>query len=253
VHTPARTRARERARQRGHPSPCRRVAPLHRATPGLTTAWRACRPYHAFVLVGRAVDALFARWHAHLSFRRLAGALSAAGDLCFPSDPRPRRRGLTPDKAALFSTLSVPLASLFTLRVLLCPTGAHTRPCEGRRRCARNRAAEPSSSPEALPLSRLRRRPSCSRRRGRATGTHPRQPGRRLPHLERNQSIQIATTSSLYFTSPLRTSFRPTGRTSVRPSQCTWSSTRTHAGEHPDVPPRSSPPWPSHRHACALK
>jgi hypothetical protein len=33
----------------------------------------------------------------------------------------------------------------------------------------------------------------------------------------------------------------PPGRTSVRPSQCSCSSTRTHAGEHPGVPPRSSP------------
>jgi hypothetical protein len=45
----------------------------------------------------------------------------------------------------------------------------------------------------------------------------------------------------------------PPGRTSVRPRQCTRSSTRTHAGEHPGVPPRSSPPWPSHLLACALK
>jgi hypothetical protein len=85
------------------------------------------------------------------------------------------------------------------------------------------------------------------------TGNHPRQPNRRLAHLERNQSTQIATTSSLCFTSPPRTSFRPPGRTSVRTSQCVRSSTRTHAGEHPGVPPRSSPLWPSHRHACALK
>jgi hypothetical protein len=63
-------------------------------------------------------------------------------------------------------------------------------------------------------LSRLRRRPSCYRRRGRATGTHPRQPSRRLPHLKRNQSIQIATTSSLYYTAPPRTSFRPGARAS---------------------------------------
>jgi hypothetical protein len=66
------------------------------------------RPYHALVLVGRAVDALFACWHFHLSFYRLAGTLSAVGDLCFPTDPRPRRRGLTPAKTALLSTLSVP-------------------------------------------------------------------------------------------------------------------------------------------------
>jgi hypothetical protein len=45
----------------------------------------------------------------------------------------------------------------------------------------------------------------------------------------------------------------PPRRTSVSPSQCTCSSTRTHVGEHPGVPPRNSPPWPSHRHACALK
>jgi hypothetical protein len=77
-------------------------------------------------------------------------------------------------------------------------------PREGRRRRMRNRAAELSSSPEASPLSRLRRCTSCPRRRGRATGTHPCQPSRRLPHLERNQSTQIATTSSLYFTSLLR-------------------------------------------------
>jgi hypothetical protein len=76
VHTPECTRERERARQCGHPSPCRRVAPLRRATSSLTTAQRACRPYHALVLVGRAVDALFACWHFHLSFHRLAGALS---------------------------------------------------------------------------------------------------------------------------------------------------------------------------------
>jgi hypothetical protein len=186
VHTPARTHARERARQRRHPSPCRRVAPLRRATPSLTTAQRACRPYHALMLVGRAVDALFACWHFHLSFRRLAGALSTAGDLCFPSDPRPRRRGLTPAKTALLSTLSVPYHLFSRFVSYFVQPRAHTHPCEGHRRCMRNCAAEPSSSLGALPLSRLRRRPSCSRCRGRATGTHPRQPGRRLAHLERN-------------------------------------------------------------------
>jgi hypothetical protein len=55
---------------------------------------------------------------------------------------------------------------------------------------------------------------------------------------------------SLYFTAE---NVLPPGRTGVRPSQCTCSSARTHAGKHPDVPPRSSPPWPSHRHAYALK
>jgi hypothetical protein len=45
----------------------------------------------------------------------------------------------------------------------------------------------------------------------------------------------------------------PPRRTSVRPSQCTCSSTHTHVGEHPGVPSRSSPPWPSHLLACALK
>jgi hypothetical protein len=45
----------------------------------------------------------------------------------------------------------------------------------------------------------------------------------------------------------------PPRRTNVRPSQCSCSSARAHTGEHPGVPPRSSPPWPSHRHACALK
>jgi hypothetical protein len=108
VHTLARTRVRERARQRRHPSPCHRVTTLRRATPSLTTAQRAYRPYHALVLVGQAADALFACWHFHFSFRRLAGALSTAGDLCFLSDPRPRHRELTPAKIALFSTLSVP-------------------------------------------------------------------------------------------------------------------------------------------------
>jgi hypothetical protein len=33
------------------------------------------------VLVGQAVYALFACWHAHLSFRLLAGALSATGEV----------------------------------------------------------------------------------------------------------------------------------------------------------------------------
>jgi hypothetical protein len=42
-------------------------------------------------------------------------------------------------------------------------------------------------------------------------------------------------------TSLPRTPFRPPGRTSVRPSQCMCSSTRPHAGEHPGVPPWSSP------------
>jgi hypothetical protein len=108
VHTPARTRARERARQHRHPSPCHHVAPLRRATPSLTTTQRACRPYHALVLVGRAADALFACWLFHFSLHRLAGALSTAGDLYFPSDPRPCRRRLTPAKTTLLSTLSVP-------------------------------------------------------------------------------------------------------------------------------------------------
>jgi hypothetical protein len=45
----------------------------------------------------------------------------------------------------------------------------------------------------------------------------------------------------------------PPGRMTVRPSQCACPSTRTHAGEHHGVPPRSSPLWPSHRHAYALK
>jgi hypothetical protein len=153
------------------------------------------------------------------------------------------------DRSSLYPISA--LASLLMLRVLLCPTtGTPTPVWGGRRHCARNRAAEPSSSPGVLPLSRLRRRPSCSRRRGRATGTHPRQPSRRLPHRERNQSIQIATTLSLYFTAE---DVLPPGHTSVRPSQCSCSFTRTHAGEHPGVPPRSLPPWPSHRHACARK
>jgi hypothetical protein len=43
-------------------------------------------------------------------------------------------------------------------RQLVVQPRAHTHPCEGRRRCARNRAAEPSSSPGALPLLRLCRR-----------------------------------------------------------------------------------------------
>jgi hypothetical protein len=129
---------------------------------------------------------------------------------------------------------------------------AHKRPCEGRRRCVRNRAAEPSSSPGALPLSRLRRRPSCSRRCGRATGNHPRQPNRRLAHLERNQSVQIATTLSLYFTSLPRTSFRlgalASGQVSahVRPHVRTQTNTlachlgaRRH-GQATDKPARSS-------------
>jgi hypothetical protein len=106
---------------------------------------------------------------------------------------------------------------------------AHACPCEGRRRCARNRAAEPSLSPEALPLSRLRRHPSCSRRRVRATGTRPRQPNRHLAHLERNQSTQIATTSSLYFTSPPRTSFRLDARASGQVSARVRPLVRTQA------------------------
>jgi hypothetical protein len=48
----------------------------------------------------------------------------------------------------------------------------------------------------------------------------------------------IATTPSLYFTAE---DVFPPRRTSVRPSQCSCSSTRPHAGEHPGVPPWSSP------------
>jgi hypothetical protein len=81
VHTPAHTRARERARRCRHPSPYRCVAPLRRAAPSLTTARRVCHPYHALVLVGRAVNALFASRHAHISFHRLVDALSAAGEV----------------------------------------------------------------------------------------------------------------------------------------------------------------------------
>jgi hypothetical protein len=176
VHTPSRTRARERARQRGHPSPCRCVAPLRRATPSLT-AQRACRPYHALVLVGPAVDALFACWHFHLSFRRLAGALSAAGDLRFPSDPRPCR-----DCVAVLlahAVVAEPPALTRTNPTVAFPTSSETK-------ASRSRPPRLSTS---------------------------------LP----------------------RTPFRPPGRTSVRPSQCMCSSTRPHAGEHPGVPPGSSP------------
>jgi hypothetical protein len=235
----ARTRARDRARQRGRPSPCRRFAPPRCATPSLTTAQRACRPYHALVLVGRAVDAMT--------------RMLALSPLVPPTRRRfvHRRGSLLPvgpatsspwvdaghDRSSLYPISA--LASLLMLRVLLCPTtGAPTPVWGGCRHCARNRAAEPSSSPEVLPLSRLRRRPSCSRRRGRATGTHARQPNRRLARLERNRSIQIATTPSLYFTAE---NVLPPGRTSVRPIQCSCSPTRTHAGEHPGVPPGSSP------------
>jgi hypothetical protein len=70
------------------------------------------------------VDALFACQHAHVSFRRLAGALSAAGDLCFPFVTRPRRRGLTPAKATLFSTIMVP--RLFHSCFMSCPVQPHT-------------------------------------------------------------------------------------------------------------------------------
>jgi hypothetical protein len=78
-------------------------------------------------------------------------------------------------------------------------------------------------------LSRLRRRPSCYRRRGRATGTHPRQPSCRLPHLERNQNTQTATASSLYFTSPPRTSFRLDARASGQVSARVRPHVRTQA------------------------
>jgi hypothetical protein len=154
------------------------------------------------------------------------------------------------DRSSLYPNIA--LASLFTLRILPCPNRVHTCSCRGHRRRPRNRAAEPSSSPEASSLSRLRRHPSCSHRRGRAAGTHPRQLSRHLPHLERKPKhpdrdhlvalLHLADENVL-----------PPGCTSVRPSQCTCSSARTHAGEHPGVPPRSSPPWPSHRHAYALK
>jgi hypothetical protein len=59
-------------------------------------------------LSGEPLMLRFACWHFHLSFCRLAGALSTAGDLCLQSDPRPRRRGLTLDKTALLCTLSAP-------------------------------------------------------------------------------------------------------------------------------------------------
>jgi hypothetical protein len=100
------------------------------------------------------------------------------------------------------------LASLFTLRVLLCPTarthtpvwGTSTLREEPRRRAvfvARGFALVATASPSFVlsPLWPSRR--------------HSPTPTRSSPsHLERNQSIQIATTSSLYFTSPPRTSFR---------------------------------------------
>jgi hypothetical protein len=51
----------------------------------------------------------------------------------------------------------------------------------------------------------------------------------RLPHLGRNQSIQIATTSSLYFTSLPRTSFRLGARKSGQVSACVRPHARTQA------------------------
>jgi hypothetical protein len=127
----ARTRARERARQRGRPSPCRRFAPPRCATPSLTAAQRACRPYHALVLVGRAVDAMI--------------RMLALSSLVLPSRRHfvHRRGSLSPVQPATSSPRvdagqdrSSPypiraLASLLMLRVLLCPTTGTPTPVWG--------------------------------------------------------------------------------------------------------------------------
>jgi hypothetical protein len=46
---------------------------------------------------------------------------------------------------------------------------------------------------------------------------------------------------------------RPSAWAHERQAKSVHVFVHTHAGEHPGVPPRSSPPWPSHRHACVLK
>jgi hypothetical protein len=86
------------------------------------------------------------------------------------------------------------------------------------RLCCRGKSFLPrSASASSIPFLRTR------------SGARARQPGRRLPHLERNQSIQIATTSSLYFTSLLRTSFRLGAGTSGQVSARVRPHARTQA------------------------
>jgi hypothetical protein len=103
VHTPTCTRARERFCRRRHHSPCSCLAPLRCAAPSLMTAGRACHPYHALVLVGRAVDALYACWHTHILFPRLADTLSAAREVL---PPRCAKAGSTSSSGAFMRTRS---------------------------------------------------------------------------------------------------------------------------------------------------
>jgi hypothetical protein len=154
------------------------------------------------------------------------------------------------DRSSLYPISA--LASLLMLRVFLCPTTGTPTPMWGDVDTARGTA----------PPSRLRRPGLCPCRDcvavllALAVVAEPPALTRANPVVAFPISSEAKASRSRpprLSTSPPRTSFRPPGRVSVRPSQCTCSSTRTHAGEHPGVPPRSSPPWPSDLLACALK
>jgi hypothetical protein len=83
------------------------------------------------------------------------------------------------------------------------------------------------------------------RRMSAPTQSSPCPPRTKPKHLDRDHLVALLHLAA--------ENVLPPGRTSVRPSQCMCSSARTHAGEHLGVLPRSSPPWPSHRHAYTLK